>query len=149
MTMLDKSIIQLVCGRQIQLIALNQSFTYEGLIEGLPTEGMNRNIIDRIIMHDAVKWGYMKWDSPPYLIEPVQTPVEIGRKYPFGKPASIPGYKCLARFASRTPARNVEMDFSEMTIVWFQNSFAFPIEESILEKIRSLDWTKHATDYSI
>lgn len=39
------------------------------------------------------------------------------------------------------------MDFSELPIVWFQSQFAFPIDETVQNRIRTIDWDKHAYDY--
>jgi hypothetical protein len=83
----------------------------------------------------------------PYLIPPIETPIEIDRKYPFGTPASIPGITCIAQFDSFDPARDKSMDASTLPIVWFQSDFAFPIEDSILEHIRLLNWEKYASDF--
>lgn len=36
---------------------------------------------------------------------------------------------------------------SSLTIVWYQDGFATPIEESVLEHIKTIDWDKVAEGY--
>lgn len=69
-----------------------------------------------------------------------------GKKYPFGIPAQLPGVICEARFRSLEPAREESCDYSWLTIVWFQNDFAMPIESDIQDKIKVLDWESLAND---
>lgn len=137
--------IELKCGREIGLSVLNQSFTYEGLIEGLPTKRMNRATIKRVLK-DAKKL----WRSDPYLIEPVETLFAQDRPWPLGTPVAIPPIICVARFASRDPARDFSEPietFSTLTVVWFQSAFALPIDDEVLRDIRRLDWNRLATDH--
>jgi len=139
--------IELNCGRKIGLSALNQSFTYEGLIEGLPTKRMNRATIKR-----ALKDAKKLWRSDPHLIEPVETLLAQDRTWPLGTPAAIPPIICLARFMSRDPARDLSepvLTYSTLTIVWFQSAFALPIDDEILGDIRSLGWNHLATDHKL
>jgi hypothetical protein len=131
--------LQLASGRRINLISINQWETYRGFLEGIPTKEINKDLIEEAL--DMVK-------PAPYLIEPIETPIIMERKYWAGTPASIPLKVCIAEFASFPRGGNPShYDYSRLTLVWFQNEFAFPIEESILEEIRSLDWDKHASDF--
>lgn len=41
------------------------------------------------------------------------------------------------------------MMMSELKIVWFQNLWAFPIDNIILEEIKNIDWEKYASDYDL
>jgi hypothetical protein len=132
--------IQMASGRSISLAALNQSRTYEGLLEGVPTDKMNKRHVD-----SALKKAHELWKQRPYLIPPVETPIKFEREYPFGVPAEIPGITCFARFRSHQPVG--QGDYSELTLVWFQSEFALPIDEEILVHICAMDWNKHATDY--
>lgn len=137
-----KSEFQLDNGRTIYLAQINQSGTYAGLLEGVPTKEMNQGNIEH-----ALKTAKELWDGNPYLIQPTETPIELNRDYPFGTPASIPGITCLARFKCLDAVRNDSMDYSELPIVWFQHEFAFPIADSVLADIRAIDWDQHACDY--
>lgn len=138
----NRSEFKLDDGRSICLMAIYQWGTYSGLLEGTPTKEMNARHI-RYAMDQARK----RRDFEPYLIPPIETPIEMDRKYPFGTPASIPGITCIAQFDCFDPAKDKSMDASALPIVWFQTDFAFPIEDVILEHIRSLNWEKYATDF--
>src|SRR5437762_36524 len=93
--MSDDYSIQLDGGRDLFLVALNQSRTYEGLLEGLPTKEKNAGIIKR-----AAKTAQELWRGAPYLITPTETAITLDHDYPFGTPASIPVVVCFARFRS-------------------------------------------------
>ena len=34
--------------------------------------------------------------------------------------------------------------FSALSIVWFQEEWMMPIDQSVLDKIKLIDWEKHA-----
>jgi len=141
--MTDHYTIQLDDGRDLFLVALNQSRTYEGLLEGLPTKEKNSAIIKR-----TAKTAQELWRGAPFLITPAETAITLDHDYPFGTPASIPAVVCIARFRSLSPiSADNGNDHSELTIVWFQSDFALPIAESALTHIRLIDWNSHAADY--
>jgi hypothetical protein len=139
--------IVLTNGREIGLISLEQSFTYHGLIEGAPTERMNQEIIDVAVQEARNK----QHSRNPYLIPPTQTPITFpgSTQYPFGKPMRLPGILCVARFNSRNPVHD-HIDpilyYSQLSVIWFQEDFAFPIDKTVLEALRQIDWEKLAYD---
>ena len=127
----------------IQLIALNQSLVYAGLLEGVPHEKMNQWFIEGAVRDAKTGFG----EAEPFLIRPKQMPLDIGREYSFGKPATIPGVRCIAYFRCTFPTpRGRAGDFSSMTIVWFQDQFAMPIDPEVLDQIRTVDWPGLATN---
>jgi hypothetical protein len=127
----------------IQLIAFNQSLVYAGLLEGVPHEEMNQRFIEGAVRDAKKEFG----EAEPFLIRPKQTPLDIGREYPFGKPATIPGVRCIAFFLCVFPTpRGQAGDFSSMKIVWFQDQFAMPIDPEVLDQIRAVDWLGLATN---
>jgi hypothetical protein len=135
--------IQLDDGRDLFLVALNQSRTYEGVLEGLPTKEKNS-----VIIKTAAKTAQELWRGAPYLITPTETAIMLDHDYPFGTPASIPAVVCIARFRSLSAiSADNGNDHSELTIVWFQSNFAPPIAESALTHIRLIDWNAYAADY--
>jgi hypothetical protein len=125
-------------GRQIKLHELRQYLTYEGLLEGLPTAETNQLIVKSFKNYPKNR----SYDVSPHLIPPVEKPLNQphGEKYPFGTPSALPPITCIARFQSRQPTKNGNGDFSGLTVVWFQNDFAFPIDPTIIEQIESIDW---------
>ncbi len=128
--------------RKINLTSLYQEAIYTGLLEGLPTRQMN----ERIIRSYQEKSRELFPKSPVFLIEPSQIPIEFYRDYPFGDPARLPPIACVARFKSSAFDNNV-LCYTEMAIVWFQSEFALPIDDQILEKIKSINWVKHGEEY--
>lgn len=142
MRLTEPSTIKLASGREIAIGRIYQFRTYEGLSEGLPTRERNARRIP-YFCNEAQDL----WKLKVHLIEPSETPIEYDGKYPFGTPAMLPGTVCFGRFSSLQPARDKNMDGSELTIVWFQSDFAFPIDAPVLNAIRKLDWEAIAVDY--
>lgn len=140
----DKAKLRLRSGREIALQELNQKLTYEGLVEGLPTAERNKVYLERLLDTGA-KLG----TTLPLLLPPRETPIEVERPYPFGTPSALPKVTCIARFASRTPARNKTLDYSELVVIWLQEEFAFPIDPVIKEQLCDLEWDRLATDLEI
>jgi len=139
--------IVLTSGREIGLISLNQSFTYHGLLEGAPTARMNQMIIDHAVQEERNK----QHGQALYLIPPTQTPITFpgSTRYPFGEPIRIPGILCVARYNSRHPVHDHSdpiLYYSQLSVIWFQEDFAFPIDGAVLEELRQLDWEKLAYD---
>lgn len=139
--------IVLTSGREIGLISLNQSFTHHGLLEGAPTARMNQEIIDRAVQEERNK----QHSRTPYLIPPAQTPITFpgSTRYPFGEPMRIPSILCIARYVSRLPAHDPSdpmLYYSQLSVIWFQEDFAFPIEGAVLEALSQIDWEKLAYD---
>lgn len=136
--------IQLASGRTIRLRSIKQRQEYAGLLEGLPTREMNKRSIDAVLAEVRRTDG-----CEPYLVQPMEKAIEYlkGERYPFGEPAALPAIGCIGRFTCLEPARDSSKDYSSLTVIWFQEDFAFPIEAGVLEQIRMLDWTRYALDY--
>jgi len=141
--MIQGASITLASGRTIALVALDQSVTYEGLLEGIPTVEMNARRVAWL-----VKGGHAGSSLAPYLVPPKERLIEH-QGYPFGTPAALPRVTCVARFQSRDVARDARCDYSELRIIWFQESFALPIDPEVLEHIRDIRWEEHAHDLEI
>jgi hypothetical protein len=139
--------IVLTSGREISLILLNQNFIYHGWLEGAPTARWTQEIIDSALQVERNK----RHGQDPYLIPPAQTPIDLPARIstPFGKPIRLPSVLCVARYISSLPAHNTSdpiMYYSQLSVIWFQEDFAFPIESAILEALREIDWEKLAYD---
>jgi len=113
------------------LISLHQFYTYEGLYAGLPTEELNEKIMSSL-KNLAKKIFYI---DGFYLIPPEQTPIPYSGEYRHGKPSGMPPITCLAKCYSGATA---------LTIAWYQDNFAFPIDAEILEKIKEIPWSEVA-----
>jgi len=138
---LKKGIIYINGVRKIRMSSIEQRYTYEGLLEGRPTSKMNDGIIKRTVAEAS-----SSQNSNVYLIEPLRMKPEFKRPYPLGEPENLPAIRCIAKFCSLDPAKDEEGDGSCLTIVWFQDKLAMPIDEGIGEKIELIDWDELATD---
>lgn len=134
----------LPCGHHIRLVALDQSFTEEGRLEGLPTKENNRRRLEWLAEEITARMPQIGC----LMIPPTETliPWDDATPYPFGTPASLPQIKCIGRFKSFKPARDTQADFSQLVVVWFQDHFALPIDGNVAEQIAHIDWTALATD---
>lgn len=122
----------------VTIKSINQWQTYGGLLEGIPTDKMNENIINRT-KKEAQELSGME---EIYLIEPKQKTIEYEGKYPFGNPASLPPVTCVAELWFNDVFRDTEKMFSSLCIIWFQEDYAFPIEKEILNKIKEIPYSK-------
>jgi len=127
--------------RWLALRELRQWNVYEGLLEGLPTAERNPAIVQRIVTDERNR------GDEPFLIPPLERPIPYEGRYPFGTPSAIPSCVCIARFTSFQPARDTSRHASQLTVIWFQHEFAFPIDAGVREQIRAIEWEKHAHDF--
>jgi hypothetical protein len=140
----DQDDLYLSQGRYIRLVALDQSRTEEGRLEGLPTIEGNRRRIDWLMSERRQRLASVAH----ILVPPIETPIpwHDERPYPFGTPSSLPAVTCVGRFQSREPARDRKADYSELVVIWFQDEFALPIAAPILDYLKAVDWEADATD---
>lgn len=130
-------------GRSIQLKSLEQRLIYEGLLDGGPTAELNAGLIECIVGPETANRHL------PVLVPPVQRPSANG---PSPGPMEgakervfLPDVEVTARFESHVGVAP-GADFSTLTIVWFQDEWALPIDGDVLAWIRSVDWDAHAQD---
>ena len=131
----------LASGRTIRLHSLDQRAVYAGLLEGLPTREMNARTIDAVIREARARTK-----QEPFLIAPTQTRIEYEGRYPFGEPAALPGIECVADFVSsgKDPLR-----YTALTVIWFQDDYAFPLSAEAAATLTALDWNAHSTDQEL
>lgn len=131
--------IKLRSGGTIGCQSLQQHSTYAGLLEGLPTRQMNQRTIESLLKTERER-GW--WVGEPYLVPPVVRLIEYpgGGQYPFGDPEALPGVACVARFVAHAPNACT----AELTVIWFQDVFAFPIAPHVREHLEGIDWTSKA-----
>jgi hypothetical protein len=129
--------ITLRSGRKVQLESLSQSSTYAGWLEGSPRAEVNERIIDAAVPPRAVLLRPKRRD---YLREPGDCPD------PANATEWLPGVTCTARFTSARNAKDSNDNGSFLTVVWYQDEFALPIDDAALSAIAELDWAKLASD---
>lgn len=121
----------------IRLVALQQSRSYERMKSGFPTSELNQEIICAF----ARKAKDM-YRCPVYLVEPIETPIKYPGRYNLGNPAKIPQIACIGHWRSVGEVRENGRGNAELTVVWFQEDFAYPIAPDVLEEISELDWNQ-------
>jgi hypothetical protein len=137
--------VRLHDGRAIRLDVLYQWRTYAGLLEGLPTEELNRRLVTEALDRVRERLG----TAAAYLIPPVEQLIEGPKSYlggRFGRLAQLPAIVCAATFDSFQPAQDAQADGSSLTVVWFQDDFALPIDKAVLDQLQAIDWVSHAHD---
>jgi hypothetical protein len=131
--------------REIFLNSICQSHTYEGLLAGYPDKEMN----DRFIK-DAMVSALKKMSAEAtYLVPPFSLEVEVHArvKKHYKDAIRIPYITCYGQFESSVIKGDDVNDASCLTIVWYQDEFSMPIDESILEHIKTIDWDGKAEGY--
>jgi hypothetical protein len=122
---------------------IDQSRTYGGLIEGLPTDRLNKTILGRV----KTKAKERSHSDAIYLIEPKQTPIEYDGRYPFGKPMRLPSITCIMSVYSYKVFRDQSKMGSSLTIIWFQDEYAFPIQSDIIQKIKEIPFREICEEF--
>jgi hypothetical protein len=61
-------------------------------------------------------------------------------------PEWLPMVTCIGVLRDTAPARDPSKDGSMLTVVWFQDEYALPIDESVLEQLQSIDRERLAAD---
>lgn len=142
-------LITLNTGREVRLSDLNQSHTYAGLLLGVPDREYNQELITqfRKAAKEEMHRSYAYVVTPPVL--DVDCSDQLKRRHQqLGKHVErIPYIACTALFRSGGVQREGDEDIgimSAMAIVWFQDYFALPIDEAVLDKIKAIDWDKLA-----
>ncbi len=146
-------------GRELILNQLEQSRTYAGMLVGVPDKRANDRKID-VDLRRATGREYTL--DEPYLILPSRRdykhkPGDMDRNrgqrshYPEEgerDPEWLPLISCIGCFSSFLPARDPEKDGSCLTVVWYQDDYALPIDAEILKELKQLDWDRLATDFA-
>jgi uncharacterized protein (TIGR02996 family) len=141
-------------GREITLKHLNQVMTYAGLLEGTPDHESNDLHIE-YALEEAGRRGVA--GVRPHLIVPprrdyFRKPGDMRRitEYsPHWIPEWLPVVQCIGQFSSGVTARNPGMHISVLTVVWFQDEYAPPIQEPALGQLLDLDWEALALDIEL
>lgn len=64
-------------------------------------------------------------------------------------PEWLPEVTCVGVLRCSFPARDPDKDGSMLTVVWFQDEYALPIDESVLSQLQTIDWEEVATDFEL
>jgi hypothetical protein len=116
-------------GVQPRLLELEQHSTYRGLLEGLPNHELNEQILENIISYQG--------RIPTHLVRPTERLLERDHESPYGPFVLMPERQCTGLF---------DVDGNWLNIVWFQDTWAPPIDSAVLEELRTLDFLTIAFD---
>lgn len=121
---------------EVSISSLEQFLTYGNMLEGIPDQGYNEEIIYRV--------GLDKDFNEIFVIEPQQTKIS----YSSDNKYTIPSVICKVTVQSTKNLKDTSKDFSSLRIVWFQDDYAFPIDKEIIEKLKEIPYYKLCGEYS-
>ena len=140
--------LTLQSGRKITLQRLDQRMHYADALMGAPNARTNREHI-KVALEEAGRFSAS--EISPHLSPPITRGY---RREPGDSPRMsgvaewLPDVRCIGLFHS-FPACKPENFYSALVVVWFQEEYAFPIEESALSELLALDWEALATDFDV
>lgn len=161
-------VVGLDSARKVHLYRLYQTRSYEGALSGRANRDGNRRIIEHAF---AFARQRLKFRGTPQLIPPStlfhlpdgarradahepDAQISEARKSAARESrlssngALLPDILCIGEFLWGRPVRDRTKTCSSATLVWFQDSFAPPIAESVLQDLRDVDWATIAEDWS-
>lgn len=124
-----------------------QRKTYLGLLEGVPNTEINNSDIPARV--EEVKRIFSVENV--LIIQPEQTP--IGPKEPLytgrnGQPvyrARLPSVTCMMDLSSYYVG-DPEKEWSRLGLLWYQEEYAFPIDQKVIDEIKRYSWKKLSID---
>ena len=115
--------------------------TYLGVLEGGPSKWTNEGLIE-----SAIAAAKNVLDMPQvYVVEPLMS-LNDEHGYEVYKYPAFPVKTCVAHLEHYQPNHDMDKEISVLGIIWFQNDFAFPIQQDIRAKVLELEWSKVAMD---
>ena len=124
---------------RVELAELHQWGTYVGLLDGAPTHEMNERLLE-----DVTRGPH---DIPVHLVRPEERPTELPGQVPdanllespFGPHLFLPRYQCRGLF---------ERGMFRVWIVWFQDTWAPPIDPVVRRELREFDFHSVAEEWN-
>ena len=130
--------LTLTSGRHVSLASLKQWRTYGGMLAGRPDAAINEAHIEDLL-EEARR--YTVAGGEPMMVQPkVTTAGRPGKEH-------LPGITCIAVFESGELAREDSEPYSSLTVAWFQDAFALPIDPDVEAQVRAVDWEAAAKDW--
>ncbi|MBC5836238.1 hypothetical protein G6N05_15175 [Flavobacterium sp. F372] len=117
-----------------------QYFTYGGLLEGQPSNHVNKMILTHI-ENRARK--ILELENIIILNPEPKNSESFG----WDSDCELPRITCIALIKSIEVFKDLKKDFSCLGIIWFQKDFMFPIEDDILEKIKKIPFRKLCSEF--
>lgn len=141
-----KNEYQLDNGRRIRLQALNQSrwtdvLSRSGALCFTPTPSTLPVLFEKVV-EEAKARGAI---STPYLIPPAVRSAERQRS---PRELKFPLWVCTAEFTSE-PIEGILAAHFPLTVAWFQEEMALPIDPEVLKQILAIDWNQVAASQTV
>ena len=113
--------------------------TYYGVIEGVPDKEINN---DNIQHQKMLAKQHCNLDAI-YLVEPKRNAFTNANG---SEKETLPRITCIAALINYNPVSDLDKECSRLALIWFQDDFAFPVDEDIVRQIIQIEWNKHAID---
>lgn len=128
---------------KVNIVRIMQWKTYADLLEGLPNRRLNANLVRHLEEKLQAFCGF----DEIYIIRPEEKPIVVNGPYFRGEPALLPAVTCMAEVHTSGTYKDGTKAFSMMGIGWFQENFAFPVDEHILRQIKSIPYRELCGEY--
>ena len=139
--MLSSSSIQFADGRQPDIHQLTQHAIYANVLEGVPNRFVNQRIVE-----DALA-AARRMGEPCHLLPPKITALRPGDDRGQWTLERLPRVCCIAKLVSGPTHPEHDDDWrSELTVLWFQDSYALPLDADARAALAQLDWRSLARD---
>ena len=137
--------IKLNCGREIVLDTIHQFRTYAGLYAGVPNSRLNERYIKSAMEYaDEILNSNRCYLVPPKFLEVENIDKRIKR---YNDAIRLPYITSIVQFESSVLKDDDENDGSFLSVVWYQDDFAMPIDKGVLEQIKLIDWEREAEGF--
>lgn len=120
----------------IRIESIFQELTYSAVLEGYPCEKLNQMVLNNKESYARRIFNI----NEVYLIPPTVKFLDREEHEVWGKAQELPMVTCIAELKCLDVFKNTEKDYSDLIVIWFQDSYAFPIQEDILEKILNIPY---------
>ena len=142
--MSNRGYVEFAGGTRASLHSLYQSLTYEGLLDGAPTVEMNNHTVAS--MRERYRGSDRGHDA--LVLEPTQNVHDDGDPGVLSNRSLLPRISCTARFSRWPTANEAWRDESHLTLVWWQQRWALPVDEGVLAQLRDVRWTDVAYEWA-
>jgi hypothetical protein len=144
---MSSALIEVVLAAKRKIFAhrVHVASTYEGLMEGKPSDEVNSRILAGIPREMSRIFA----DLPVFIQAPSVARVEEAHPFLPGQKRvvlSMPPLMIAASFISYTPVNKA--DASALVIVWFQNVSTPFLDDQVRPHLERLDWNSKAKDFS-
>lgn len=126
--------ITLETGRVVSLVELHQWRTYAGMLAGKPDAQINEGHIEEALT-SAKQYGIE--GSEPYLVAP--SPEVMATR--------LPAVLCIAVLESSELKRDPSEPYSSLTVAWWQEQLAPPMDPVVAARVSAIDWESQAVPF--